>query len=424
VVAWPAASTEALGEDAAQLANTYVLAHSVGCQALLRCLASLPDGVKLGGALCVAGWWQIDQPWDSIRPWLGPLPQLARVRAAMSRLMVLLSDNDPFTADHAANGQRAIFFNMRTELPRRGLLGGLALIGAGVFLGTQRTAALPPDRRTKMNTRKIPKTGEELPVIGLGTWQTFDVGPSPAERASLLEVLRLFFAQGGRLIDSSPMYGRAEAVVGELLAELRPTPAPFLATKVWTSGRLKGEEQMRRSVERMDRLGRGQVDLMQVHNLLDLRTHLPVLREWKAAGKIRYLGITHYSLQQLDELERLVRSEQLDFVQLPYSLAVRDAEKRLLPAAHATGTAVLVMRPFEECALFRRVRGLTLPSWASDFDCTSWAQFFLKFILSHPAVTCPIPATASPAHMVDNLQAVLGRLPDEKIRQRMIQLLQ
>jgi aryl-alcohol dehydrogenase-like predicted oxidoreductase len=213
------------------------------------------------------------------------------------------------------------------------------------------------------------------------------------------------------------MYGRAETVTGDLLRELGQERTPFLATKVWTSGREAGVEQMRDSMRKM---GHGTLDLLQVHNLVDWRTHLPVLREWKQAGRIRYLGVTHYQPSAFGELEKLLRQEALDFVQLPYSLAVRDAEKRLLPTAAEHGAAVLVMRPFEGGELFRRVKARPLPPWAADFDCTSWAEFFLKYILGHPAVTCPIPATSNPRHLEDNLRAGHGRLPDEKTRARMV----
>ena len=268
-----------------------------------------------------------------------------------------------------------------------------------------------------MQTRKIPKSGEAIPVIGLGTWQTFDVGDAEAERAPLRSVLQRFLAAGGRVIDSSPMYGRAEAVSGELLAEQNAHARAFLATKVWVSGKQPGRRQMEQSLARM-RTKR--LDLMQVHNLLDWTTHLPVLREWKKAGRIRYLGVTHYSHGAFGELEQLLKTEALDFIQLPYNLRDRVAEERLLPIARDTGTAVLVMRPFAEGALFREVRGKTLPPWAAEFDCTSWAQFFLKFILSHPAVTCPIPATSNPDHLADNVRAGSGELPDATQRRKMI----
>jgi diketogulonate reductase-like aldo/keto reductase len=270
-------------------------------------------------------------------------------------------------------------------------------------------------------TRPIPRTGEALPVVGLGTWQTFDVGAGAAAREPLRQVLDAFLAGGGRVIDSSPMYGRAEEVVGDLLADRGAAgaagPKPFLATKVWTSGRARGEEQMRASM----RLMRARpMDLMQIHNLVDWRTHLETLRAWKKDGLVRYIGVTHYSLGALDELEQIVSKEGVDFVQLPYTIATRQAEARLLPAAAAHGVAMLVMRPFEEGALFERVRGKALPGWAGDLDCSSWAQLFLKFILGHPAVTCPIPATAKAKHVEDNLGAGRGRLPDEAERRRMI----
>lgn len=269
-----------------------------------------------------------------------------------------------------------------------------------------------------MLTRPIPRTGERIPVIGLGTWRTFDVGPAEEERAPRLEVLRRFLAAGGRAVDSSPMYGQAEEVVGALLGRLRVPggPAPFLATKVWTRGRAAGEAQARESLRR---LGVERLDLMQIHNLLDWEAHLPALREGKAAGRYRYLGITHYAPAALGDLERLVRGEALDFVQLPYSAASRDAEERLLPAAAETGTAVLVMRPFEEGELFRAVKGRPLPAWAGELGAATWSQVFLKFILAHPAVTAVIPATANPAHLDENVAAGVGPAPDAALRRRM-----
>jgi aryl-alcohol dehydrogenase-like predicted oxidoreductase len=269
-----------------------------------------------------------------------------------------------------------------------------------------------------MLERTIPRTGQSLAAVGLGTWQTFDVGAGEAERAPLAEVLRRFFAGGGRVVDTSPMYGRAESVVGDLLARDPPPAPPFLATKVWTTGRAAGESQMRDSMRRLRAL---RLDLLQVHNLLDWETHLPALRAWREQGRIRYLGVTHYALSSFPQLERLLRSEQLDFVQLPYSLATREAEKRLLPAAAETGTAVLVMRPFEEGSLFGAVRGRPLPAWAAEIGATSWAQVFLKFVLAHPAVTCVIPATSRPEHLAENLGAGVGPLTDERLRRRMVE---
>jgi aryl-alcohol dehydrogenase-like predicted oxidoreductase len=295
------------------------------------------------------------------------------------------------------------------EMGRRAFLALAAAAGAA--------AALPgPARGGAMRTRRIPRTGEELPVIGLGTWQTFDVGSSDEERAPRLEVLRRFLAAGGRVVDSSPMYGRAEEVTGDLVATLGGKPRPFLATKVWTQGKAAGEAQI---AESFRRLRAEVVDLLQVHNLLDWETHLATLRDLRARGRIRYVGITHYARSAFDEMERLLRREKLDFVQLPYSAATRDAEARLLPAAAETGTAVLVMRPFEEGDLFRSVKGRPLPSWAKELGATAWSQVFLSFILSHPAVTAVLPATSNPAHLAENVQAGLGPLPDERLRRRM-----
>lgn len=277
-----------------------------------------------------------------------------------------------------------------------------------------RLAMSAPEAK-KMNTRPIPRTQEALPTIGLGTWQAFDV--SPAGRAPLVEVVKQFLAAGGRVIDSSPMYGKAEGVVGDVLAALAAQGQPFLATKVWTRGKREGIAEMERSRQRMKAQ---RIDLMQIHNLLDWQTHLPVLRDMKAAGQIRYLGVTHYSHGELPQIEKLMRSEALDFVQVPYNVADRAVEARLLPAAADTGTAVIVMRPFEEGALFKQVRGKALPGFAADLDCTSWAQLFLKFIIGHPAVTCPIPATADPAHLADNVKAGYGRLPDAAQRKAIV----
>ena len=264
--------------------------------------------------------------------------------------------------------------------------------------------------------RPIPSSGETIPAVGLGTWRTFDVGASATERAPLKDVLQRFAELGGRVVDSSPMYGAAESVVGDLAADLAITGSLFLATKVWTSGRDAGTAQMEQSRRR---LRARRLDLMQIHNLLDWRTHLRTLREWKAAGRIRYLGVTHYTSSAYDELERVLRGEPLDFVQVNYSLGEREAERRILPLARDRGVAVLANRPFSEGGLFQRVRGQAVPAWAAEFDCESWAQFFLKWILAHPAVTCAIPATSRPQHVVDNMKAGLGKLPDAATRERM-----
>ena len=263
-------------------------------------------------------------------------------------------------------------------------------------------------------TKPIPRTGESLSMIGLGTWQTFDVGS--AERAPLREVLRDFVRLGGTVIDSSPMYGRSESIVGDLAAELNFEGKLFVATKVWTSGREAGIRQMEESFRRL-RVKR--IDLMQIHNLVDWRAHLNTLREWQKQGRIRYLGVTHYTASAYDQLARVLETEELDFVQLNYSIVEREAEQRLLPLAIDRGVAVLVNRPFAQGQLFSKVRGKPLPAFAAEIGCASWAQLFLKFVVSHPAVTCAIPATSKVQHLIDNMQAGMGRLPAAEIRQRM-----
>ncbi len=269
--------------------------------------------------------------------------------------------------------------------------------------------------------RSIPRSGEQLPVLGLGTYIVLDVPPGAPELAELKEVLKTFAAGGAKLIDSSPMYGRPEAVVGELVAATNLRESVFLATKVWTSGRDAGIRQMQDSL----RLMRTQrIDLMQVHNLLDLATHTKTLNEWKAAGTLRYVGITHYHAGAYRELEKLLKTREYDFVQFNYSLAEREAEQRLLAVAAETGTAVIINRPFAQGELFAKVKGREVPAWAAQFDCDSWAQFFLKYIIAHPAVTCVIPGTGKVRHMTDNLKAGAGRLPDERTRKRMVELIQ
>ena len=284
----------------------------------------------------------------------------------------------------------------------------------GIVLLTGTPAAEQPLRDPAigayaMLTRPIPSTGEAMPVIGLGTWQVFDVGTDPAARRPLRDVLKLLLDSGGRTIDSSPMYGRAEAVIGDVLAEMAARPRAFLATKVWTTGGARGIEQMQRSAQL---LRTDVIDLMQIHNLVDWRTQLITLRRMKAEGRIRYIGITHYTTSALPELVRVLVTEPgIDFVQLGYSLATRAPETELLPTAAARGIAVIINQPFEHGELFRRTRGRALPGWARDIDCTSWAQLFLKYILAEPAVTCVIPATNNPEHMKDDLGAGFGRLP-------------
>lgn len=302
-------------------------------------------------------------------------------------------------------------------ITRRHLLKLLLSVGAGTIMGSHTTVAKQHDQLLRV----IPKTGEQIPAMGLGTSDTFEVGAGIQERAPIKEVLRLFVEMGGRVLDTSPMYGTAESVTGDLAAELGVQEKLFLATKVWTHGRDAGIRQMERS---MQRLRAKRIDLMQVHNLKDLQTHLKTLRAWKEQGRIRYLGVTHYRVDAYEKLSRLIKSEHLDFVQFNYSIATRDAEERLLNLAADHGTAVIINRAFEDGSLFRRVRGKPLPPWAADFNCHSWAQFFLKYVLAHPAVTSVIPATSNSKHIVDNMGAGVGRLPDEKTRRRMLATLE
>jgi diketogulonate reductase-like aldo/keto reductase len=315
-------------------------------------------------------------------------------------------------AHHIRGGGRSMSHGSDgASLTRRTVLGLMAGAVAG--------GARPAGAAGPLGQRTIPGSGEAIPVIGLGTWRTFDVGTGPSERGPLREVLHRFVELGGRVIDSSPMYGTAESVVGDLSTDLRLADRLFLATKVWTSGREAGIAQMEQSERR---LRTRRMDLMQIHNLLDWRTHLRILREWKQAGRIRYLGVTHYTAGAYDELERVLRAESLDFVQVNYSLGERDAERRILPLARERGIAVLVNRPFSEGGLFQRVRGRALPAEAAALGCESWAQVFLRWILGHPAVTCVIPATSRVEHLIDNMKAGTGDPPDAAARDRLAAL--
>ena len=281
---------------------------------------------------------------------------------------------------------------------------------AALLLGRgSSTAAAEAETPSTMLARAIPQSGESLPVIGLGTYQGFDVAPGSEEYARLPGVLRALFAAGGSVIDSSPMYGRAEASTGETLAAVDGRRKAFVATKVWTRGRNEGLRQMNESLRllRADPL-----DLMQVHNLVDWRTQLATLRDWKAVGRIRYLGITHYHAGAYDELAAVMRAERIDFLQINYSLDEREAERRILPLAAERGMAVLINRPFGGGGLLRRLRDRPLPPWAAEIGAGSWAQLLLKFVLSHPAVTCAIPGTSRPEHMADNAFAGTGQIPD------------
>lgn len=285
---------------------------------------------------------------------------------------------------------------------RRFLAQSIALAGLAMTSSPACTATAPA-------TRAIPADGRRLPVVGLGTWQTFDVGADAARRANLGRVLARFAELGGTVVDSSPMYGSAESVVGELAAAQRLRERLFLATKVWTQGRAEGIAQMEESLRR---LHSPRIELMQVHNLADWRTHLPVLRAWKAEGRIRYVGITHYSAGAHAEVERVLRSEALDFLQINYSLLEPESAQRLLPLAAERGVAVIANRPFAEGALFGRIRGRALPAEAAAHGCRSWAQVFLRWVLAHPAVTCAIPASDKLEHLEDNMGTGLAPLPE------------
>lgn len=269
----------------------------------------------------------------------------------------------------------------------------------------------------RMHQRRIPSSSEMLPVVGVGTWRTFDVGAKPEDRTPLAEVLRLLFAAGGSVIDTSPMYGSAEAVVGDLLSAAAARSKAFIATKVWTTGRDRGITQMRNSMRLLET---DRIDLMQIHNLVDWRAHLPTLLAWKAEGRIRYLGITHYTQSAHDELESVMRSEKWDFVQINYALDDRAVERRLLPLAAERGIAVIVNQPFGGGGLLRRLMSRKLPDWAGEVGATSWAQILLKFVLANPTVTCVVPGTGKPEHMADNLQAGFGVYPDAALLKKMI----
>ncbi|MGB5819613.1 MAG: aldo/keto reductase [Saonia sp.] len=272
-----------------------------------------------------------------------------------------------------------------------------------------------------MIRRKIPSSGESLPVVGLGTWQSFDVGNDLSSRITLKKVLTHMKAYGGKCIDSSPMYGSSEEVVGDLTSELQIQDNFFYATKVWTSGKQSGIDQMHTSMERMNRK---RMDLMQIHNLVDWKTHSKTLRDWKERGKISYWGITHYTNSSHDTLAKIIKSEKPDFVQFNYSINQRNAEKSLLRVAKENKTAVLINRPYDGGSLFSSTRGKELPDWCKDLKISSWGQFFLKYILSNDAVNCVIPGTSKPHHMIDNMKAGMGVLPTETIKKKMIRYLE
>jgi diketogulonate reductase-like aldo/keto reductase len=304
---------------------------------------------------------------------------------------------------------------MRGRLPsaeRRRVIGALVALGAGTVLPATPTFA----QSKPFITRPIPSSGEAMPVVGLGSWITFNVGNDRVARDSCADVMRNFFAAGGRMIDSSPMYGSSQDVIGYGLSKLGRPPLAFSADKVWISSGSAGRAQIEKSRERW---GVARFDLVAVHNLLSWQEHLPVLFAMKAAGQIRYVGVTTSEGRRHQEIEEIMRRQPLDFVQVSYSAVERDVETRILPLARDRGIAVVINRPFREGTLIRSVKRQPLPSWAAEADCANWSEFLLKFIVSHPAVLCAIPATTSVAHVRENMGAGLGRLPDESLRRRM-----
>ena len=300
---------------------------------------------------------------------------------------------------------------------RRHFLKSTAAASLAYSLFPQLAFGLEP----KAIKKTIPSSSEQLSVIGLGTSRTFDVSTSENSISPLIEVIQAFFDLSGQLIDSSPMYGNAESVTGSLLKQVTNRQPLFTATKVWTNGKNEGIDQMQRS---MERLGVDVIDLMQIHNLRDWQIHIDTLIDWKTRGKIRYLGITTSHGRSHKDLEAIMQKLPLDFVQFSYNIMNRAAEQRLLPIAQEKGIATLINRPYQRGSLFRLVKGKPLPAWATEIDCASWGQFFLKFIASHPSATCIIPATSKLKHMLDNMAAGYGRLPDERTRQRMIEYLE
>lgn len=294
-------------------------------------------------------------------------------------------------------------------------------LGAAIAAGTLPSLGAFGEDGAAPILRAIPSSGELLPVVGMGTMFTFDIAGEEQDLVRLTEVMQAFLDNGGALVDSSPMYGNAEQMVGEVLQRTARKDNLFTATKVWADGKQEGIDGMYRSMGRMRVTS---IDLMQIHNLRDWRVHIETLREWKESGKIRYIGVTTSHGRLHDELLEAMAEVDFDFVQFTYNIADREAENRLLPMARDRGAAVLVNLPFGRATLFDKVRGKELPDWASEFDCASWAQYFLKFCLGDPAVTCVIPATSKPHHMVDNMGAGMGRLPDQDMRARMIRHLE
>lgn len=291
-------------------------------------------------------------------------------------------------------------------------------LATAAALATLPLAGATSERR--MLTRPIPSGDERLPVIGLGTYSVFDVESTPSQLAARREIVDLLLDAGGSVIDTSPMYNRSEEVIGNIIAAGAPRDAMFIATKVWTDGSDAGIAQMMQSARLMNT---EVIDLMQVHNLRDTAVHMRNIRQLQESGKIRYSGLTHYRASALEALQAAVREHRPQFLQINYSLGEREAERRLLPLAQDLGIGVIINRPYQAGGLFDAVRGRDLPDWAREFAST-WGQFFLKFIIAHPAVTCVIPATSKPQHMRDNLAAGFGDLPDSAMRRRMVEFVE
>jgi len=305
----------------------------------------------------------------------------------------------------------------RIQLLRRSFLKSASALALSPLISVLpfRTASAKP--ASSILTKAIPTTKEMIPIIGMGSWLTFSVGGDEADRARCVEILQAFFARGGGMVDSSPMYGSSQEVIGHCLTKLDYPTGLFAATKVWILGKTFGINQME-SAEEM--WGVKQFDLMQIHNMLSWRTHLETLKEWKAQGRIRYIGITTSHGRRHEKLEKALLEEEFDFVQFTYNMVDREVEQRLLPIAKERGIAVIINRPFQRGGLFEMVEGKALPEWAKEIDCNNWAQFFLKFVVSHPAVTCAIPATSQLTHMHENMGAAYGKLPDKNMRVRML----
>jgi diketogulonate reductase-like aldo/keto reductase len=306
---------------------------------------------------------------------------------------------------------------MHDTISRRRAAKLIGATAACAFLPIGRSRIFAADESRLM--RSVPSTGEKLPVIGLGSAVTFDVRPGSPQLKPIGEVLALFVKHGGKVIDSSPMYGNAESVIGDLAGKSHLRNSLFIATKVWTKGQQEGIAQMERSLERFQTRT---IDLMQVHNLADVETQMGSLREWKAKGRIRYTGITYSEDRGFGEVERNMRVQKPDFVQINYSLVDRGAAQRILPLAQELRMAVIINRPFGGGGVLQSLANKPVPAWTAEFDCHSWAQFLLKWIVAHPAVTCVIPATNNPQHLEDNMAAGVGRLPDAKTRARMASL--